>query len=170
MAKLVASWREEGREVSLDSLLILSHLRQNAFMDSGAAARLLQVNVTQAREILDQLAQPRTGILERRGHTKAATFHLAKGIAKDLLGKAAYTKTRGLNPIRYAEMVRAYLGDHRSVSPQECRELLGLGESQSAKVEISRYLRAWSSGAEAFLIPAGHGANRRYSLILPDTD
>ncbi|MHB1232702.1 MAG: RNA-binding domain-containing protein [Burkholderiales bacterium] len=169
MAKLVASWREEGREVSLDSLLILSHLRQNAFLDSGAAARLLQVNITQAREILDQLAHPRTGILERRGHTKAATFHLAKGIAKDLLGKAAYTKTRGLNPIRYAEMVKAYLEDHRSVSPQECRELLGLGESQSAKVEISRYLRAWSSGTEAFLVPEGHGANRRYSLILPDT-
>lgn len=169
MAKLVASWREEGREVSLDSLLILSHLRQNAFMDSGAAARLLQVNITQAREILDQLAQPRTGILERRGHTKAATFHLAKGIAKDLLGKAAYTKTRGLNPIRYAEMVKAYLEDHHSVSPQECRELLGLGESQSAKVEISRYLRAWSSGSEAFLAPEGHGAKRRYSLIVPDT-
>ena len=170
MAKLVATWREEGREVSLDSLLILSHLRQNAFMDSGAAARLLQVNVTQAREILDQLAQPRTGILERRGLTKATTFHLAKGIAKDLLGKAAYTKTRGLNPIRYAEMVRAYLEHHRSISPQECRELLGLGESQSAKVEVSRYLRTWSSGAEAFLVADGHGANRRYSLIVPDTE
>ena len=135
-------------------------------MDSGAAAGLLQVNITQAREILDQLAQPRTGILERRGHTKAATFHLAKGVAKDLLGKAAYTKSRGLNPIRYAEMVKAYLEHHNNISPQECRELLGLGESQSAKVEVSRYLRTWSSGAEAFLVSDGHGANRRYFLTV----
>lgn len=170
MAKLVASWREEGRDVSLDSLLLLAHLRQNAFLDSSAAARLLQVNVTQARETLDQLAQPRTGILERRGHTKAATFHLAKGIAKDLLGKAAYTKTRGLNPIRYAEMVRAFLADHSSISPQECRELLGLGESQSAKVEVSRYLKTRSSGAEAFLVAVGHGPNRQYSLIVPGAE
>lgn len=162
MAKLIARWREEGRDVSLDCLLILAHLRQNAFLDSGAAARLLQVDIVRARETLDQLAQPRTGILERRGHTKAATFHLAKGIAKDLLGKAAYTKTRGLNPIRYAEMVKAYLQDHSSISPQECRELLGLGDSQSAKVEVSRYLRTWSSGAEAFLASNGHGASRRY--------
>lgn len=145
----------------------MAHLRQNAFLDSSAAARLLQVNVTQSRETLGQLAQPRTGILERRGHTKAATFHLAKGIAKDLLGKAAYTKTRGLNPIRYAEMVSAFLAGHRSISPQECRELLGLGEPQSAKVEVSRYLKAWSSGIEVFLTPSGHGTNRRYSLTLP---
>lgn len=162
MAKLAARWREEGREVGLDGLLVLAHLRQNAYLDSGSASRLLQVGVAQAREILDQMALPRVGFLERRGGTKAATFHLAKGVAKELLGKAAYTKTRGLNPIRYAEMVKAYLRDHGSISPQECRELLGLGESQSAKVEVSRYLRAWSTGQGAFLLASGHAQSRRY--------
>ncbi len=162
MAKLAARWREEGREVGLDGLLVLAHLRQNAYLDSGSASRLLQVSVAQARDILDQMALPRVGFLERRGGTKAATFHLAKGVAKELLGKAAYTRTRGLNPIRYAEMVKEFLRDHNSVSPQECRELLGLGESQSAKVEVSRYLRAWSNGPEAFLVAEGHAQNRRY--------
>ena len=28
---------------------------------------------------------------------------------------------------------------------EACRELLGLGESQSARVEVSKYLRVWSS-------------------------
>lgn len=163
-ARLVARWGAEGRELSLEALMVLAYLRQNAFIDSGAAARLLQRTPAQAREILDQLALPRTGILERRGHTPAATFHLAKGIAKDLLGKAAYTKTRGLNPIRYAEMVKAYLHDHGSISPKECRELLGLGESQSAKVEASRYLKAWSTGDDAFLSAEGHAQTRRYFL------
>ena len=163
-AKLVARWRDEGREVGLEALMVLAYLRQNAFIDSGAAARLLQRPLAQARETLDQLALPRTGMLERRGHTLAATFHLAKGIAKDLLGKAAYTKTRGLNPIRYAEMIKEYLQDHGSITPMECRELLGLGESQSAKVEISRYLKAWTAGANAFLVAEGHGNSRRYFL------
>lgn len=166
-ARLVARWRDEGRDVGLEALMVLAYLRQNAFIDSGSASRLLQRPLAQAREALDQLALPRTGILERRGHTPAATFHLAKGMATDLLGKAAYTKTRGLNPIRYAEMVRAYLQDHGSISPKECRELLGLGESQSAKVEVSRYLRAWSTGAEAFLVADGHAQSRRYSLHVP---
>lgn len=163
-ARLVARWTDEGRELSLEALMVLAYLRQNAFIDSNAASRLLQRTPAQTREILDHLALPRTGILERRGHTPAATFHLAKGIAKDLLGKAAYTKTRGLHPIRYAEMVKAYLQDHGSISPKECRELLGLGESQSAKVEASRYLKAWSTGNDAFLDVHGHAQSRRYFL------
>ena len=144
MAAQVARWRGEGREVGLDDLLVLSYLRSNAFIDTHSAAALLQLAREQARAVLDRLAQPGTGFLERKGRTKAATYHLAKGAAKDLLGKAAYTRTRGLDPIRYAEMVRAFVADHGSITPRECRELLGLGESQSARVEASRYLRQWS--------------------------
>ncbi|HEY4589852.1 MAG TPA: ATP-binding protein, partial [Thermoanaerobaculia bacterium] len=144
-AALVARWRGEGREIGLDGLLILSFLRDHAFIDTLSAAQLLQLPREEARAALDRLAQPGTGFLERKGGTRAATFHLTKGVARDLLGKAAYTKTRGLDPIRYAEMVRAFVLDHGSITPRECRELLGLGESQSARVEVSKYLRVWSS-------------------------
>ncbi|HKV12045.1 MAG TPA: RNA-binding domain-containing protein [Thermoanaerobaculia bacterium] len=145
MAALVARWRGEGREIGLDGLLVLSFLRDNTFIDTFSAAKLLQLSREEARSTLDRLSQPKTGFLERKGGTKAATFHLTKGVAKDLLGKAAYTKTRGLNPLRYAEMVRAYVEHHGSIAPRECRELLGLGDSDSARVEMSKYLRIWSS-------------------------
>jgi ATP-dependent DNA helicase RecG len=93
--------------------------------------------------------------------TKAATYHLSKAVARDLLGKAAYTKTKGVDPIRYREMVRAFVTDHGSITPQECRELLGLGESHSARVEVSRYLKEWS-GAEGFLRREGKPPKVRY--------
>lgn len=60
--------------------------------------------------------------------------------------------------------LEAYLHDHGSISPKVCRELLGLGESQSAKVEASRYLKAWSTGDDAFLSAQGHAQTRRYFL------
>jgi hypothetical protein len=41
-------------------------------------------------------------------------------------------------------MVLAFVLDHGSITPRECRELLGLGESQSARVEVSRYLKHWT--------------------------
>ena len=41
--------------------------------------------------------------------------------------------------IRYSEMVRQFVQDHGSITPEECRELLGLGESQSARVEVSNF-------------------------------
>lgn len=163
MAVLVARWRGAGHEIDLDSLLILTHLREHAFIDAVAAADLLQLSRDDARGVLDRLAQPRTGILERRGKTKAATYHLSKTVAKDLLGKAAYTKTKGVNPIRFQEMVRQFVNDHGAITPQECRELLGLGESQTARVEVSRYLRGWS-GSGGFLEREGKPPKVRYLL------
>jgi ATP-dependent DNA helicase RecG len=161
MARLVAKWRRDGRDIDLDGLLILSYLREQAFINTISASELLQSPRTEVRGLLDLFAQPGTGILERRGNTAAATFHLTKSVARDLLGKAAYTKTRGINPIRYAEMVRAFVEDHGSISPAECRELLGLGESNSDKVTVSRLLRKWS-GPEGFLSREGTGRNTRY--------
>lgn len=161
MAKLVAKWRQEGREIDLDALLILTHLREYAFIDTLSASRLLQLPRTEVRGVLDLFAQPGTGILERRGNTAAATFHLTKTVAKDLLGKAAYTKTKGIDPIRYAEMVRVYVEDHGSITPAECRELLGLGESESAKVEVSRLFKKWT-GSGGFLRREGKPPKVRY--------
>jgi len=161
MATLVAEWRGEEREIDLDALLILAHLRENAFIDTTSAAELLQAPRDDVRTILDALALPGTGILDRSGHTRAATYHLTKSMAKDLLGKAAYTKTRGLDPIRYAKMVRASVDDHGSITPRECRQLLGLGESQSARVEISKLLNRWSR-ATGFLRREGKSPKVRY--------
>ncbi len=163
MAGLVSRLNQEGRDIGLDTLLVLSNLREHPYMTADEAARLLRLDADEARRLLDELGPSGLGLLERKSHTRSATFHLSKGIARELLGKAAYTKTRGLNPIRYAEMVREYLHDHPSISNREVRELLGLGESATAQVEASRYLKKWS-GPGGFLVADGNGAKRRYRL------
>jgi len=162
MASLVAKWKKEGRECDLDGLLVLTYLKQNAYLDTGSASRMLQLSRDEARSVLDLLAQPRIGILERKGGPRSATFHLAKGTAKDLLGKAAYTKTKGLNPARYAEMVKQFIADHGSITPKECRELLGVGDSPVARVEVSRYFRKWIAPPEGFLRREGNPPKTRY--------
>ena len=162
MAKLVAKWRGAGREVDLDGLLVLSFLREHAFIDTMSASELLQFSRDASRGVLDQLAQPRSGILERRGKTKAATYHLNKAAAKDLLGRAGYTRLKGIDPIRYREMARQHVAHHGSINSEECRELLGLGDSQTAKVEASQLLKEWS-GPGGFLKKVGtRGPNVHY--------
>jgi ATP-dependent DNA helicase RecG len=94
---------------------------------------------------------------------KGATYHLAKPIASDLLGKTVYSAGKGINPLRYAEMIKVYLQDHREITPKQCRELLNLGESRSARVEISRLLRKWS-GAGEFLVREGKPPRVTYQL------
>lgn len=162
-AARVARWKREGLDLGLDSLMVLSYLREHPFVDDSAAADLLQLDRAEALRVLEHLSTPEVRIVERRGHTRAATYHLTKGLAKELLGKAAYTRSRGLNPKRYAELVREYLQDHQTISNREVRDLLNLGESPSAKVEASRYLRRWSD-RNGFLTPVGAGNQRRYRL------
>jgi ATP-dependent DNA helicase RecG len=150
IAVLVTKWSDQGRIIDLEALLVMTYLREHAFIDTASAAELLRIPRDAACGVLDQFAQPQTGILERRGMTRAATYHLNKAVTQELLGKTAYTKTKGVDPIRYCEMVREFVSNHGSITPQECWELSGLGESPTAQVEVSRYLKVWS-GAQGFL-------------------
>lgn len=161
LAALIARLDAQGADVGLDELLVLDALRSQDFIDVSDAATVLQTSREDARRVLDGMSLPTLALIERRGHTASATFHLAKGIAKELKGKAAYTKMRGLNPVRYAEMVREYLRDHQAIRNRELRELLGLGDSPSAQVEASRYLAKWSE-TDGFLDKQGSGKNKFY--------
>ena len=144
--------------------MVLSFLRENAYLDTRMAAEFLQYDVDSARGVLDRLSLPRTGILERRGRTRATTYHLTKGLAKELFGKAAYTRTRGIDPARYREIVRQFVVDHGLITPAQCRELLLLGDSNSARVQVSRYLKKWS-GEGGFLEMEGRPPrHHRYVL------
>lgn len=163
MATLVAKWRRAGIELDLEGLLVLFYLRDHAFIDVAQAADILQLDRDHARGVLDSLTLAPTAMIERRGRTKAVTYHLAKSLASDLHGKAAYSAGRGINPVRYAEMIRVFLQDHRTITPKQCRELLHLGESQSARVEISRLLRKWC-GPDGFLDRSGKPPSVTYSL------
>lgn len=163
LARMVSELDAKGAQVNLDHLLILDALLQNDFIDVSESATVLQLTREDARRVLDAMASAQLMLLERRGHTATATYHMAKGVATALKGKAAYTRTRGLNPVRFAEMAREYLHDHHSISNRELRMLLGLGESDSASVEASRLLRKWSD-KEGFLTPEGAGKARRYVL------
>jgi hypothetical protein len=58
-------------------------------------------------------------------------------------------------------LVPYFVNDHGSITPRECRELLGLGESKTSRVEVSRYLRDWST-PEGFLRREGKPPKVRY--------
>lgn len=161
MATLVAKWQKEGRDIGLDGLLLLSYLREHAYLDTRAASRLLQVDAEGAHDILERCCLPPSSLTERRGKKKGVTYHLQKAIASELIGKEAYTRIRGIDSLRYREMIREYVNQHGSIANRECRALLQLGESDSAVTQASQHLRALS-GPHGFLMREGKGRATRY--------
>ena len=168
LARLVSELDARGATVTLDHLLVLDALQHADFIDAASAAQALQLSREEARQVLDVMGSPQLQLLERRGHTGSATYHLAKGVATSLKGKAAYTRARGINPVRYAEMVREYLADHQSIANKELRALLGLGDSGSARVEASRLLAKWAA-PEGFLLKSGPDNRPIYRLKAAQT-
>ncbi|HEY4081143.1 MAG TPA: ATP-binding protein [Burkholderiaceae bacterium] len=163
LARLVSELDARGAPVTLDHLLVLDHLLATDYVDVATAALALQLSREEARRVLEIMASAQIRLLERRGHTNTATYHLAKEVGTQLKGRASYTRTRGLDPVRYAEMAREYLRDHGSIANSELRDLLRLGESASAMVGASKLLARWS-GVDGFLVPEGSGKLRRYRL------
>ena len=161
MASLVARWHGEGKDIGLDGLIVLTYLKDHRFISTADVADLLQLDRDEAIAVLDTMSHPSRGILERKGHAKPATYYLAKTVANDLIGKVAYSSSKGIDAARYAELVRGFVQDHGSITNRECRLLFGLGETASEKVEVSRYLKKWSED-DGFLIAEGNHSQRKY--------
>ncbi len=140
LAGFIAKRQKEGQEFNLDELLLLSYLRNHTEIDVTTAAKLCQRSDEKIRDILEGLAVQRGTWLERRGKKKGVTYHLSRSAASELLGKVAYTRTRDIDAVRYPELIRAYVQQHGFINNRDCRELLGLGSSITAKVKASRLL------------------------------
>jgi ATP-dependent DNA helicase RecG len=163
MARLIAQWQAKGRDIGMDELIILTYLKDHRYITSAEAAKMLQMYHDDAVGVMDGMSHPKRGILERKGHARTATYYLTKSVAKDLIGKVAYSSAKGIDHARYQELVLEFVQDHGSITNSECRQLLGLGDSPSSKVEVSRYLRKWSY-PDGFLTPTGVTSQRRYVL------
>ena len=150
MATFIAKGQQAGRQFDLDELLLLSYLREHSEIDLGQAVALLQRPEAATQDVLERLVLQPEAWLERRGKKKGVTYHLARGAAVELLGKAVYTRARGIDAIRWPELIHAYVEQHGSINNAECRELLGLGSSRSAQTRATRILQS-----QSFLEPYG---------------
>lgn len=130
--------------------MLLSYLREHSEIDLAQAAALLQRPEAATQDVLERLVLQPEAWLERRGKKKGVTYHLARGAAVDLPGKAVYTRARDIDAVRWPELIRAYVEQHGSINNAERRELLGLGSSRSARTRATRILRSLS-----FLEPYG---------------
>ena len=161
MASLVARWHGEGKDIGLDGLIVPTYLKEHRYISTDDAATLLQLDRDTTIAVLDAMSHPKREIFERKVNVRPATFYLVKPVANDLIGKVAYSKSKGIDSAKYAELVRGFLEDHGSISNKECRQLLSLGDTASAQVEASRYLKKWSED-NGFLLAEGSGPNRKY--------
>jgi len=167
LARWIAEQQQRGRTFDLVALLILTHLKEHAEIDVGEAAEVCQLNRRVMRDRLERLTLEKAAWLERRGTGRSVTYRLSHAAATTLIGKKAFVIVRGIDRVRWPELVRTFVEQHGSINNAQCRELLGLGASRSARVRASQLLRRWSDPT-GFLVRRGTGP-RSFAYVLRES-
>jgi ATP-dependent DNA helicase RecG len=159
LAGFIARRQREGKKFDLDDLLLLYYLRKHSEIDVPTAAQICQRPEEAMRGLLERLVLQPEAWLEQRGKKKGVVYYLSPNAVSQLSSKTTRRRTRNSEALRYPELIRAYVEQHGSIKNEECRELLGLGNSPTARVKASRLL-----GQSEFLERVGESRAIHYRL------
>jgi ATP-dependent DNA helicase RecG len=127
--------REEqriGRPMPLDSLIILSRLRQERRLTTGDLALSTQKSEQETRATLEKLAE--TGMIEAHGAGRGRTYTLSAKVYRKAGQKAGYVRQAGFDPIQQEQMVLQYIDNHGSIKRSEVMELCRITKDQAYKL------------------------------------
>lgn len=118
-----------GRGMPLDSLIILSRLRQERRLTTTDLAPSIQKSEQEARAALEKLAE--AGLVEAHGGGRARAYTLSAKLYRKSGQKAAYIRQAGFDPIQQEQMVLSYITKHGSIKRADVAELCRLSLPQA---------------------------------------
>ena len=127
--------REEertGRPMPLDSLIILSRLRQERRLTTGDLVPSTQKSEQQTRAALEKLAE--TGMVEAHGVGRGRTYTLSAKVYRKAGQKADYVRQAGFEPIQQEQMVLQYIDKHGSIKRADVADLCQLSLPQAYRL------------------------------------
>ncbi len=130
--KFIKEREREGKEIDLDGILILSFLRRKREITLNEASEVLQLDMGRAREILNQMC--RKGLLEKSGVKKTLVYRLSGEVYKKLGESITYIREKGIDEMRYKELVMEYVKKYGVVSNRMVRELLGVDIYKASRI------------------------------------
>lgn len=125
---------EEQTETAMpiDSLIILSRLRQERRLTIGDLTADTQKSEQATRTALERLVE--AGLVEAHGTGRGRTYTLSAKVYRHTGQKAAYIRQAGFDPIQQEQMVLAYIDKHGSIKRAEVAELCRIGNDQAYRL------------------------------------
>jgi len=120
---------QTGTTMPIDSLIILSHLRQERRLTTANMSADTQKSEQATRTALEKLAE--AGLVEAHGTGRGRTYTLSATMYRGVGQKAAYIRQAGFQPIQQEHMVLTYIDKHGSIKRAEVAELCRLSLPQA---------------------------------------
>jgi ATP-dependent DNA helicase RecG len=116
--------QEEARQkgdLPVETLLILTALREARRLSAGELASRLQCRLARASSLMESLSE--SGLVRAHGQGKNRYFTLSAAVYRELGQKAEYVRQAAFEPIQQAQMIKNYLNEHGQIRRSEVANL-----------------------------------------------
>lgn len=121
-----------GKPLPLDSLIILSRLRQERRLTLSDLVEPTQKSENEVRTSIEKLVE--SGLVESQGTGRSRSYTLSARVYTKSGQKAHYIRQAGFDAIQQAQMVINYVNKHGSIKRADVVELCRLTDSQSYRL------------------------------------
>jgi ATP-dependent DNA helicase RecG len=123
---------QTGIAMPIDSLIILSRLRDERRLSTADLAKAVQKPENLVRSNLEKLVE--AGMVEAHGASRGRSYTLSAKVYQRAGQKAAYVRQAGFDPIQQEQMVLSYIDKHGSIKRADVAELCRLTPDQAYKL------------------------------------
>lgn len=127
--KMVVEQEDKLGNMPIDSLIILSRLREERRLTTADFVASVQKSETSVRSTLEKLVE--TGFLEPHGTGRGRTYTLSVKLYQNAGQNAEYIRQAGFSDIQQEQMVLNYIDKHGSIKRAEVAELCHISLPQA---------------------------------------
>ena len=130
--KMVVEQEDKLGNMPIDSLIILSRLRDERRLTTADLVASVQKSETIVRATLEKLLE--TGFIEPHGSGRGRSYTLSAAIYRHAGRKAEYIRQAGFAPIQQEQMVLSYTEKHGSIRRADVMDLCHLNGPQAYRL------------------------------------
>jgi len=130
--KMVVEQQDKLGKTTIDSLIILSRLREERRLTISDLSPSVQKSEPIVRATMEKLVE--TGFLEPHGTGRGRTYTLSAAVYRKAGKKSEYIRQAGFAPIQQEQMVLTYIDKHRSIKRADVMDLCHLDRNQAYRL------------------------------------
>lgn len=130
--KMVVEQEDKLGNMPIDSLIILSRLREERRLTTADLTVSVQKNEATVRAGIEKLTE--AGLVDAHGIGRGRTYTLSAKMYHKAGKKSEYVRQAGFDKLQQEQMVLKYIETHGSIKREEVMELCHLGKDQAYRL------------------------------------
>lgn len=124
--------KRTGHPLPLDSLIILSRLRQERRLTTSDLTLSTQKTEQETRAILGEMVE--SGLIEAHSNGRGRTYILSAKLYRQIGQKAGYVRQTGFDLIQQEQMIMSYIKEHKTIKRAEAADLCRISPHQATRL------------------------------------